>query len=130
MPAKEVVFSALKNGGYEYVPSYCSSLGFKTNAPHEFLLSMREEWGLLNKDKAFKGKIDFSVNKDVRIQLKNRKPRFLPNPTKFWGPRQAATMRSLKVMKEDKKKGRKIKKKKVKANNKPTRKSKNNPLSK
>ncbi len=67
-------------------------MSFKTNAPHEFLMEMRDDWEKQDKNKDYKGKIDFSIDKELKKKFRKRPPRFLPNPEKYWGPKSSATM--------------------------------------
>jgi len=66
---------------------------FKTDAPIEFLRSVKAEWEKVNKEKDYTSPINFSDNPEVKQMLKNTPPRFLPNPEKNWGPKSAAKIK-------------------------------------
>jgi hypothetical protein len=74
-------------------PSFTNPVVFKTDAPVDFLRTMKLEWEKSCKDKDYKSHIDFSDNAEIKLMLKNAPPRFLPNPEKNWGPKSAAKIK-------------------------------------
>lgn len=71
-------------------PSYCNPTAFKTDASPEKLLRLADElFGEATGDRQF----DATVNPDAKKMLKDKVPRFLPNPEKNWGPKSASKIK-------------------------------------
>jgi tRNA (guanine26-N2/guanine27-N2)-dimethyltransferase len=95
--------SALVNAGYRVSLSHCEPNSLKTNAPPSFIWDMMRAWNMkqeqqVNLDKlsdtspaklilskAPTATVDFTPNKEAESKSQNL-PRYLPNPTKDWGP--------------------------------------------
>ena len=90
MPSKRVIMSAIVNAGYSVSQSYCNSKVLKTNAPTNFLRAIVTKWA--GKDES-ELKVDFTDNPEIKKILKNKVPRFMPNPEKNWGPKSAARIK-------------------------------------
>ena len=101
--------SAIFNGGYKAVTSYCSPLVVKTNAPIEFIRKMVIAWHNASDLSVDKGDISFEDNAEAKKILRNATPRFMPNPEKNWGPKSAAKIKQEKYIETNEESSKKIK---------------------
>eukprot|EP01029_Cantina_marsupialis_P011852 TRINITY_DN26357_c0_g1_i1.p1 TRINITY_DN26357_c0_g1~~TRINITY_DN26357_c0_g1_i1.p1 ORF type:complete len:560 (+),score=168.05 TRINITY_DN26357_c0_g1_i1:40-1719(+) len=100
-PKLEKFIAGLINGGYKVSQSHCKAGALKTNAPPTFIYDMlrahcvdfpvhekRKEEGSVVAE-ILKKEMTYEINftkVDVDAMRKHHGPRYLPNPTKFWGP--------------------------------------------
>ena len=104
VPARYIVENAFRDAGYTIAPSHTEPQAMKTNAPHEFIWSVLQQWA---KDSPPLGKLKegsvqqriLSKEQACQVDLKKaaESPHttrsvamFLPNPTDNWGPQSRA----------------------------------------
>jgi len=119
-PKRAEFFSALRRAGYRVTGSHCNRNAVKTDAPNKVIWDILRAWVKLrpvtkkrmeDKDSACAkilskeptGSYDFTIDPKVFAELRTEGTTpFLPNPEKYWGPKQRA-----KKKKEKKKRDRK-----------------------